>query len=76
MVWNSRCDYRIYQQLTQLLILAIVGPLNQLNNIPLEHWFRRMFDHQIKIKKYIINNITESYKVGLGNIKACYLLCY
>jgi hypothetical protein len=31
---------------------AIVGPLNWLNNIPLEHWSRHMFDHQIKVKKY------------------------
>jgi hypothetical protein len=27
-----------------------IGVFSWLNNIPLEHWFRHMFDHQVKVK--------------------------
>ena len=37
-----------------------VSALNWLNKIPFEHWFRLMFDYQIKVEN-VTNNIAQSF---------------
>ena len=48
---------------------AGVSDLNWLNKIPFEHWFRHMFDHQIKVEN-VNNNIAQLFNSWVRKYKS------